>query len=252
MNDKQTEKVYGIHAVEELLKSAPTQVSRVYVGNSRTNKAVFQQLKFCRKHKIPCQQVPPNRLDELAETSKHQGIVAIRTAYPYSDAEKLLEAAGNLDFPPVFIIPAKIEDSRNLGAIIRSAAAFGSSGVLLERKSTVTLNPAVAKTSAGMIEKMGVARPGNLEGLVEKLADRDYSIVGISEQHGKPPNEIDLTRPVVLVLGGENAGIPPYLEKRCTDFAHIPSMPETCSLNVSVACAIMLYETARQRSYTYS
>ncbi len=247
MGDNRSESVYGVHAVEELLKSAPEQVSRVYFGNANTNKAVFQLLKYCRKNRIPYQQVPPNRLGELAQTSKHQGVVALRAAYPYRDADELLTLADTADCPPMFILPAKIEDPRNLGAIMRSAAAFGASGILLERKSTVTLSPTVAKTSAGMIERIGVARPGNLEGLIEKMVDRDYAVVGVSEHHGHPPDELDLTCPLILVLGGENAGIPPYLEKRCTSFSHIPSLPETCSLNVSVAAAIMMYETARQR-----
>jgi 23S rRNA (guanosine2251-2'-O)-methyltransferase len=239
--------IYGIHPVEELLKTRITSIDHVYFEQDRKSAQLFELLKICRKERLSYNLVPEIRMQQLSGTRRHQGIAAQCSVLPYaemSDIEAGIAEKNN----PLIMVPASIEDPGNLGAIIRSAVAFDVDALLLERKNTAPLNAAVAKSSAGMVEHLSVARPKNLEGIIGDLAEKGYAVIGADMKKGRPPQEIRLTGPVVLVLGGEHRGLPPYLSKVCTDFVSIPMSSTVESLNVSASAAILLYEIARQRS----
>ena len=239
--------IYGIHPVEELLKTRITSIDHVYFEQDRKSAQLFELLKICRKERLSYNLVPEIRMQQLSGTRRHQGIAAQCSVLPYAEMSDI-ETRIAEKRSPLIVVPASIEDPGNLGAIIRSAVAFDVDALLLERKNTAPLNAAVAKSSAGMVEHLSVARPKNLEGIIGGLAEKGYAVIGADMKKGRPPQEIRLTGPVILVLGGEHRGLPPYLSKVCTDFVSIPMSSTVESLNVSASAAILLYEIARQRS----
>lgn len=243
--------IYGIHAVEELLSRRINQIERIFFDAERTKGNIFALLKQCKKNKLPYQCVPGKRLDQIAGTIKHQGVVALCTVKPFEDMDSILHRIEGAASPPLLLVPASLEDPRNLGALIRTCVAFGVNAILLERKNTTPLGATVAKSSAGMLEHMPVVRPPNLEKVIKELAIKGFSVIGAVAEADKKPHQVDLSGPTVIITGGEHRGIPSYLKKLCTDFAGIPIVKKVQSLNVSVAASIMLYECIKQRGFIF-
>lgn len=244
--------IYGINAVAELIKKRFNEIDRIYFDSELKGKRTFQLLKEGRRKKIPCQCIPVQKLDQIAGTMKHQGVAALCTIKPYDTVDVFTERINNAQKPPVILVPASIEDPRNLGAIVRSCVAFDVFALLVERKKTVPLNSTVAKTSAGMLEYMSIVKPNSLEKEISILGSRGFSIFGIRNKNDKRLDQVDFTKPCVIITGGEYQGIPPYLQKLCTEFIGIPTTQHTDSLNVSVATSIVLYEISKQRQFTYT
>jgi 23S rRNA (guanosine2251-2'-O)-methyltransferase len=197
--------------------------------------------------------VPVQKLEALCGSMKHQGAVAICSAKEYTDPGVLLDVLSKKTAAPLLFLPASVEDPRNLGAVIRTCVAFGVDAVLLERKNTALIGATVAKAAAGTLEHISLVKPKNLEGLVKDLALKGFTIVGAEQGAGagKKPADVDFTQPTVIITGGEDRGIPPYLAKQCTLLVEIPIAGAAQSLNVSAAAAILLYECARQRSFLF-
>ena len=239
--------VYGVHAVETLLSTRQESIDHIYFEKTKRSQQLFELMKICRKERLAYNLVPAPRLSQVAGTENHQGVVAVCSVKPYCTVEELEKKIEGKK-APLFILAASMEDTGNLGALIRSCVAFSADALFLERKNTAPLSGTVARTSAGTVEHLTILKPKNLEGIVEGLRrDRGFAIIGAHAQKGVPPSTIDCTGPVMLIIGGEHRGIPPYLEKLCTCFASIPQSPLAQSLNASVAGGIMLYECARQR-----
>jgi 23S rRNA (guanosine2251-2'-O)-methyltransferase len=239
--------VYGIHAVEALLSTRLETIDHIYFENGKRSLPLFNLLKVCRKERLSYNLVPPQKLAQLAGTDKHQGVIALCSVKPYGTIEELKKnIAGRA--APLFMLAASVEDPGNLGALVRSCVAFSVDALFLERKNTAPLSPAVAKSSAGMVEHLAILRPKNLEGIVRDFALSGYKIIGAHAEKGSPPSALDLTGPTMIVLGGEHRGIPPYLDKLCTGFASIPIDKKAQSLNVASAGAVLLYECGRQRA----
>ena len=242
--------IYGIHPVEELLAARRQDVEHIYFDKDKRSQPLFELLRTCRRDRMSYNLVPEAKLDALAGTRRHQGVVAFCSVRPYEGVEAI-EGIVSAKAAPLFVVAASIEDPGNLGAIIRSCVCLGTDALLLERKNTVPLNAAVAKSSAGMFERLCIVKPRNLEGLIADLSGaRGFSVVGAAVEGGVPPEKHDFRRPTVLVTGGEHRGIPPYLQKRCAAFVTIPMAPQGQSLNASVAAAVLLYEAARQRRFS--
>jgi 23S rRNA (guanosine2251-2'-O)-methyltransferase len=239
--------IYGIHAVEELLNKRLTSIDHIYFSKDKKSPELFNLIKQCRKERLSYNLVPEMRIDQLSQTSKHQGVVAICSLKAYCSADelksKVLSKSNGL-----ILLPASVEDPGNLGAMIRSSVAFNVDAMILERKNTAPLNATVAKASAGMVEHVTIARPKNIEALIEEFKSNNFSIIGAEALKGVPPQQVDMTGPTILILGGEHRGIPPYLAKACTAFVSIPISTTVPSLNVSAAAAILLYECNRQRN----
>lgn len=239
--------VYGIHAVEELLNKRLSSVDHIYFAKEKSSQQLFNLMKLCRKERLAYNLVPELKLQQLSNTVKHQGVVAMCSLKAYATTDEL--KAKVLDKKDALVVlPASVEDPGNLGTIIRSSVAFNADAMILERKNTSPLNASVAKSSAGMIEHLTIARPKNIEALVTEFREKGFSVIGAEAGRGVPPEQIDFTGPIILVMGGEHRGIPPYLSKLCTAFASIPINETAQSLNVSAATAILLYESGRQRS----
>jgi 23S rRNA (guanosine2251-2'-O)-methyltransferase len=243
--------VYGIHAVEELLKLRIDQVDRVYFDADRKSAALFDLLKLCRKHRLTYQNVPGIKLDSVANTAKHQGVVALCSAKAYSTVDSLLSALKVKRTPALLFVPASIEDPRNLGSLIRSCVAFGVDALLLERKNTAPLGDTVAKAAVGMLEHLSIIKPRNLEGLIVDLKEGGFSVVGAHHAAATRPEQVDFTLPSIIITGGEHRDIPPYLARLCSSMVGIPISPAAQSLNVTVAGSVLLYECNKQRGFRY-
>lgn len=255
-DSQECEVVYGIHAVEELINNRPEHIERVLFQNdTKANSTLFDLIKRCRKQRRPYQMVPAARLDELCGIrGGHQGVVAqcpVKAYMPLEELQEKLSAVRASGKAPLLLLAASVEDPRNLGAIIRSCVGFGVDGLLLEQKNTAPLSGTVAKSAAGMLEHIAIVRPRNLEGVVQQLRSDGWSIIGAEAGAPSVINQVDMAGPTLIITGGEHRGIPPYLRKQCTALTAIPLTSQTPSLNVSVAAAVMLYECARQRNFSF-
>ena len=244
--------VFGINPVTELLSKGIRRIDRIYFDNQSRNKALFDLIKQARKMRISYQMVPFNKLNEICGTKKHQGVAVLCSSVELFDIEKVFHIIEQKSKPPLILIPASIEDPRNLGAIIRTCVAFCVDAILLEKKNTAPIGAVVAKSSAGMLEHAVICKPKNLEAVVANFASKGYLVIGAHTQGDLNPHQIDFTKPLIIITGGENRGIPPYLEKLCTHFVKIPINPLVNSLNASVSASILLYECWRQRNFNYS
>ncbi len=240
--------IYGIHAVEELLKSRKQDIEHVYFDKDKKNADLFNLIKLCRKERLNYNLVPEIKLNNLSASSKHQGVVAFCSIKHYCSSQELEEIIASKE-APLLLVAASIEDPGNLGAIIRSAVAFGVDALLLERKNTVALNASVARSSAGMVEHLPICKPRNLEGLLNDLGERKFTIAGANMHKGDTPESVNLSGPLVLICGGESRAIPPYLDRLCTTYLKIPMSPAAQSLNASAASAVLMYESMRQRGF---
>jgi len=241
--------IYGIHPVEELLAARMRDVEHVYFDKDKKSQPLFNLLRICRRERMSYNLVPEAKLNALAGTMKHQGVVAFCSARPYNDPADLDEII-KAKPAPLFVVAASIEDPGNLGAIIRSCVCLGVDALLLERKNTVPLNATVSRASAGMAERLCIVKPRNLEGLIgDYVRDRGFTTVGAAMEGEMSPIEYDFKKPTILVIGGEHRGIPPYLQKLCGKFISIPMTPHGQSLNASVAAGVLIYECARQRNF---
>ncbi len=249
MNFKAPENtVFGLNAVKELLTTRLKDIDKLYFDADRQSSALFELVKECRSLRLSYQMVPTQKLNDLTNRSNHQGIVALVNEKSFVEIEDIHKIIAESDRLPLLVIPASVEDPRNLGAIIRSCVAFGVHALLLERRNTAPLGGGVAKTSAGAVEHIAIAKPRNLEGIVRDFKTAGYSIVGADIKGTATPATTSFCQPTILILGGEDVGIPPYLSKLCDSIVSIPMLPDAQSLNVSVAAGILLYECMRQRT----
>ncbi|MCL2183122.1 MAG: 23S rRNA (guanosine(2251)-2'-O)-methyltransferase RlmB [Chitinispirillia bacterium] len=239
--------IYGTHPVEELLAARMRDVEHIYFDKDKKSQPLFNLLRICRRERLSYNLVPGAKLDALAGTPKHQGVVAFCSSRPYNDVEDLTAIIQKKP-APLFVVAASIEDPGNMGAIIRSCVCLGTDALLLERKNTVPLNATVARASAGMAEHLCIVKPRNLEGLISGYVNNNgFTAAGAEMGGGLTPARYDFTKPTILIIGGEHRGIPPYLQKLCQQRLSIPMAPNAQSLNASVAAGVLMYECMRQR-----
>jgi 23S rRNA (guanosine2251-2'-O)-methyltransferase len=188
-----------------------------------------------------------DQLTAMAGTHEHQGVVARVAAAEYVDLGDLLEIPTEQGQPPFFLALDHIQDPRNLGALLRTADAFGVHGVVVSRHHQVGLTGATARVAMGALETVRVAREVNLVGALEALKKSGVWIYGSTLYGGQPPWGIDLTGPLCLVLGSEGEGLRPLVARTCDVLLTVPMAGQVGSLNVAAAGAVLCYEVARQR-----
>jgi len=193
-------------------------------------------------------EAPREKLDRLAGTDRHQGVVAVVADYRYRELGELLEGARAAGAPPLVVVLDGIEDPQNLGAIIRSAHALGAHGVVIPKDRAAGITPAAAKASAGAVEHCPVARVTNLAQALERLKEAGVWTVATDASADEPISAVDLTVPTALVIGSEGAGVRPLVRRTCDRVARIPMQGKVGSLNASASAAIALYEVLRQRT----
>ncbi|MDR1538359.1 MAG: 23S rRNA (guanosine(2251)-2'-O)-methyltransferase RlmB [Clostridiales bacterium] len=195
---------------------------------------------------IPVQEVDKSKLDELSNSGNHQGVVAMQPAIAYVEVEDMLELARIRGEKPFLVILDGITDTHNLGAIIRTAEAAGVHGVILPKRRSAGINSIVAKTSAGAVEHMMIARVTNLTEIVKKLKKEGIWIT-CADLKGTDLHGADLDGPVALVIGAEGSGVSRLLNENSDFCVKIPMFGQIASLNASVAAGIIMYEVVRRR-----
>ena len=238
-------KVEGRNAVLEAFRSGKT-IDKLFVLDGCQDGPVKSITREARKKDTIINYVSKERLDQLSETGKHQGVIAVCAAYEYATVEDILKAAEEKQEPPFIIILDGIEDPHNLGAIIRTANQAGAHGVIIAKHRAVGLTPTVARTSAGAINYTPVAKVTNISNTIEELKERGLWFV-CADMGGTTMYDLNLTGPIGLVIGNEGDGVSPLVKKHCDMGASIPMKGDIDSLNASVATGVLAYEIVRQR-----
>ena len=237
--------IEGRNAVLEAFRSGKT-IDKLYVLDGCQDGPVKSITREARKHDTIINYVTKERLDQISETGKHQGVIAVSAAYDYAEVEDILALAEKKGEPPFILILDGIEDPHNLGAIIRTANQAGAHGVIIPKRRAVGLTPTVARTSAGAINYVPVAKVTNISNTMKELKDRGMWFV-CADMDGTLMYDMDLTGPIGLVIGNEGDGVSPLVKKNCDMVASIPMKGDIDSLNASVAAGILSYEIVRQR-----
>lgn len=249
---KDFQRLYGKHPVREALGS-DRPVYKLWLSQTLTPHVQREFQLMAKDRDVPVLIVPQQKLDallaHLPEVGPHQGVVAETGAYDYADWDEWLKglaAHKEAGKDPFVLVLDQVQDSHNLGAILRTAEAAGAHGIVIPKHGGVGLSETVAKSSAGAIETMPVLQVTNLARSLEELKEAGLWIMGLSANGGASHFETNLKGPICLVIGGEHKGLRPNVESHCDTLLHIP-MQSTRSLNASVAAAIAMYEVVRQR-----
>ena len=237
--------VEGRNAVIEAFRSGKP-VDKLFVLDGCQDGPVRTIIREAKKHDTIINFVTRERLDQISETKKHQGVIAYAAAYEYSEVEDMLDLAKKKGEDPFLILLDNIEDPHNLGAIIRTANLAGAHGVIIPKRRAVGLTATVAKTSAGALNYTPVAKVTNLAKTMEELKEKGLWFV-CADMGGESMYRLNLTGPIGMVIGNEGDGVSRLVKEKCDFIASIPMKGDIDSLNASVAAGVLAYEIVRQR-----
>lgn len=237
--------IEGRNAVLEAFRSGKT-VDKLYVLDGCQDGPVLTIKREAKKQNSLIKYVTKERLDQLSETGKHQGVIACTSAYRYAEVEDMLAKAEEKGEPPFLLLLDNIEDPHNLGAMIRTANQVGAHGVIIPKNRAVGLTAAVARASAGTLNYTPVAKVTNLGQTIEELKKKGLWFV-CADMDGTTMYELDLKGPIGLVIGSEGDGVGRLVKEKCDFTASIPMKGDIDSLNASVAAGVLAYEIVRQR-----
>jgi 23S rRNA (guanosine2251-2'-O)-methyltransferase len=246
-DDDRQEVLFGLHPVLEAIESGKRSIDRVLVAREGGGHNLGRLLRAARDAGIPVTHLPKDILAKKAGArAVHQGVAALVSPVPYASTDDICAAAASAR-QGLLVVLDGIEDPRNLGAVIRTAAAAGAHGVLLGTEDTVGVTPAAAKTAAGALERIPVAREPKLGRRLADLEAKGFRIVALDVRGGAAWDSVSYRGPVVLVAGGEGRGLRRGLLEAANARVTLPLAGGVESLNVSVAVAVVLYEAVRQR-----
>jgi 23S rRNA (guanosine2251-2'-O)-methyltransferase len=234
----------GIHAIQEALRVGTRQIERIWLAEGKEGKRLRQVMALAAGRGVPIEIVAAPRLMEASGTAAHQGIVAFVTSIPLLTLEQLTARLALQSRIPHIVVLDGVKDPRNLGAIIRSAAAFGIGGVIVPERRAVGITATVTKAAAGGLEHIAVAEVTNLSQSLDRLKRLGFWTVGADEQAETSCRTFTFPTPLALVLGDEGSGISPLVKRHCDALVSIPVCGPLRSLNVAVAAAVVFYEVA--------
>ena len=237
--------IEGRNAVMEAFRAGKT-IDKLFVLDGCQDGPVRSIVREAKKRDTIIQFVAKERLDQMSETGKHQGVIAYAAAYHYAQVEEMLQAAEEEGVAPFLILLDGIEDPHNLGAIIRTANLSGAHGVIIPKHRAAGLTATVAKTSAGALNYTPVAKVTNLGKTMEELKEKGLWFV-CADMGGESMYQLDLRGPIGLVIGNEGSGVSRLVKEKCDFVASIPMKGDIDSLNASVAAGVLAYEIVRQR-----
>jgi 23S rRNA (guanosine2251-2'-O)-methyltransferase len=240
------EQIEGRHPVLEALK-AGREINKILLAEGAEKGPASEIAWLARERGIVVQRVPRAKLEAVAQSRNHQGVIAYLAAKEYVELETLIERAVQSDRPGLLVILDEIEDPYNFGSILRTAEGAGAHGVVIPKRRAVPLTATVAKASAGAIEHMPVARVGNIGQALETLKKAGFWVVGTDVDAPQLYTQADLNMPLAVVIGNEGKGLGEVVKKHCDFLVRLPMEGAVQSLNASVATGILLYEIVRQR-----
>lgn len=238
--------IAGRNSVLEALK-AGRSINKILVAKGERQGSVREIVSQARETGLIIQEVDSAKLDQLASGVRHQGVVALAAPVAYVEIDDILATAYAKNEPPFLVLLDEIADPHNVGAILRTADAAGVHGVLIPKRRSCPLTQTVAKTSAGAIEHIPVARIGNVSQTLKTLKKLGLWVVGTDMDGTENYYAADLTGPVVIVVGSEGEGMGRLTKEACDFIVKIPMRGKITSLNASVACSLLLYEVLKQR-----
>lgn len=241
-----SDKIIGRNPVAEAIKSG-REIDKIMVKKGEIEGSLRPIIKKARDMGIPVIEADKNKLDQLAEGGNHQGVIAYAAAHDYASVEDIFKKAEEKGEPPFIVILDKITDPHNFGSIIRTANCAGVHGIIIPKRGSVGLNEVVAKTSAGAIEYVPVAKVTNIAQTIDALKERGVWVAG-AEAGGDTMYKTDLSGSMALVIGSEGEGISRLVKEKCDFLVEIPMFGDVNSLNASVAAAVLMYEVVRRRS----
>lgn len=237
--------IEGRNAVLEAFRSGKP-IDKLFILDGCQDGPIQTIKREAKKHDTMLKFVPRERLDQMSETGKHQGVIAYAAAYEYAEVDDILQNAKDKGEAPFIVLLDNIEDPHNLGAIIRTANQAGAHGVIIPKNRAVGLTATVARTSAGALNYTPVARVTNLAKTIEELKKEGLWFV-CADMDGTRMYDLDLKGPIGLVIGNEGEGVGRLVKEKCDMVATIPMKGDIDSLNASVAAGVLAYEIVRQR-----
>ncbi|MTT32787.1 23S rRNA (guanosine(2251)-2'-O)-methyltransferase RlmB [Terrilactibacillus sp. BCM23-1] len=237
--------IIGRHAVLEALE-AGREINKLWIN--KESHGVKQLIDKAGQKGVTIQFVPRKKLDQLTNSSTHQGIVASIAAYEYADIDDLFQLAEKKNETPFFILLDGIEDPHNLGSILRTADSVGAHGVIIPKRRAAGLTQVVSKASTGAIEYIPVARVTNLARTIDELKERGIWFAGTAAEGSQDYRKAEFDMPICLVMGNEGKGLSRLVREKCDYLISIPMAGHVTSLNASVAAAILMYEVYRKRN----
>ena len=239
-------RIEGRNAVIEAFRSGKP-IDKIFMLDGCQDGPIMTIKREAKKHNVLIKYVTRDRLDQLSETEKHQGVIAYGAAYEYAEVEDILAKAREKGEDPFIFILDNIEDPHNLGAIIRTANLAGAHGVIIPKNRAVGLTATVAKASAGALAYTPVAKVTNLAQTIEELKKEGIWFV-CADMGGETMYKLNLTGPIGLVIGNEGSGVGRLVKDKCDFVASIPMKGDIDSLNASVAAGVLAFEIVRQRN----
>lgn len=237
--------IAGRNPVLECIK-ASKPIDFIYIANGDRQKSISQIIALAESRGITIKQASPAKLDSLSSGSVHQGVIAVMSVTQYSGLDDIFALAERQNQQPFIIVSDEIEDPHNLGAIIRTAESAGAHGVIIPKRRSAGLSPAVSKASAGAVFHIPVVKVTNITATLNELKKRGVWVFG-ADMDGESYEKVDFKGSIAIVLGSEGRGLGRLIKQSCDKIVSIPVMGRVNSLNVSVAAGILMYEALRQR-----
>jgi len=238
--------IEGRNAVTEALR-AGAAIDKIYIARGETDAALGYIASTARGRGIVVVEADRRKLDGMSRTKSHQGVVAIAAVREYASVDDILAAAREKGEPPLVVVCDELSDPHNLGAVIRTAECAGAHGVIIPKRRSAGLTAIVAKTSAGAVSYLPVARVPNLTAALNSLKDQGLWVFGTAADGDTSLYGTDLKGPAAIVIGSEGNGMGRLVREQCDFLVSIPMNGRLNSLNASAAAAVVLYEAVRQR-----
>lgn len=239
--------IEGRNAVIEALR-AGTAVDKVYIAKGETDATLGHIASTARGKGIVVVEADRRKLDAMSVTHSHQGVIAVAAVREYASVSDILQSARDQGEAPLVVVCDELSDPHNLGAVIRTAEAAGAHGVIIPKRRSAGLTAIVAKTSAGAVSYLPVARVANLTALLKELKEEGLWVFGTAADGSTSLYQADLKGPAAIVIGSEGNGMSRLVREQCDFLVSIPMRGQVNSLNASAAAAVVLYEAVRQRS----
>ena len=238
--------IEGRNAVAEALRAGRT-IDKLFVARGETDRALGRIVARAREQGIVVTECDRRKLDAMSVTHAHQGVIAVAAVREYVSVDDILAVAAERGESPLLVICDEISDPHNLGAIIRTAECAGAHGVIIPKRRSAGLTAVVAKTSAGAVSHVPVARVANLTACLKELKEQGLWIFGTAADGAVNLYQADLKGPAAIVIGSEGSGMSRLVAENCDFTVSIPMKGKLNSLNASASAAILLYEAVRQR-----
>ena len=240
------DQIEGRNAVLELLES-DKDINKIYITRGELKGSINKIVAIANEKKVIIVEKDKKQMDMMAQTENYQGVIAVVPPYEYVDVEDILEVAKERNEDPFILILDGIEDTHNLGAIIRTAETAGVHGIIIPKRRAAQVNSTVSKVASGALQYMKIARVNNISDTISKLKDKGIWICGTAIDAEKYYYDQNLTGPLAIVIGNEGKGISELVKRNCDFLVKIPMKGQVTSLNASVSTGIIVYEALKQR-----